>query len=79
MTREQILESFHQLLDEKPVEYINVDKTDFLEKMNELILEAKGDIDYGEENSFSVGQIESQGYLRGLMAALEHFNFIYED
>lgn len=77
--KEQILESFQQLLDEKPVEHINVDKTDFLEEMNQLICKAKDDIVYSEENSFTAAQIESQGYLRGLMAALEHFNFIYED
>lgn len=78
MKKEQILEAFQQLLDEKPVEYITIDKTEFIDKMDELISTAKEDVEYCEEVKFTSLLIENQGYLRGLMAALEHFNFIYE-
>lgn len=78
MTKEQISEYFQELLNEKLVEYINLDKTEFIDKMDELISEAKEDVEYCEEGKFTALLIENQGYLRGLMTALEHFNFIYE-
>jgi len=78
MTREQILESFQQLLDEKPVEHIYVETETFIAMMNRLIQESRERLELYVENKLLTAQIREEGILEGSIIALDNFNFIYK-